>query len=77
VARASELGEGRNGVECINNFDCASGACIGGSSEGKGRCAETCCNDSHCTPGTTEASATRCRPVVRGLKRYEMRCLPQ
>ncbi|HEX6243329.1 MAG TPA: putative metal-binding motif-containing protein [Polyangiales bacterium] len=77
VARAPELGSGRNGLECSSNFDCASGTCIGGSSEGKGRCADTCCTDSQCTPGAAGAPATRCRPVVRGLKRYEMRCLVQ
>jgi hypothetical protein len=72
VTRGDEIGTGITGSECEKNADCADGACIGTSSESKGRCAPPCCTNAQCTAVKAEL---RCRPVIRGVGRYELRCL--
>lgn len=60
------------GAECREDRQCADNVCVGASSEGPGRCAPVCCNDTQCTQIRPDM---RCRPLVRGTGRYEMRCL--
>jgi hypothetical protein len=72
VARAG-IGKDAPGATCQRDSDCADNVCIGASSEGKGWCAPVCCNDTQCSQ---IRAGMRCRPVVRGTGRYEMRCSP-
>jgi hypothetical protein len=67
-----ETGTKAAGAECRENRDCTDAVCIGASSEGMGRCAPVCCSDTQCSQIRADL---RCRPVVRGTGRYEMRCL--
>jgi hypothetical protein len=56
---------------CRSNNDCPDGTCLGASSNPlrPGRCAPTCCSNTHCSGGA------RCLPVARGTGRFEMRCV--
>jgi hypothetical protein len=61
---------------CKTNTDCPEGTCIGASTSPArpGQCAPTCCQDAQCKMTRPNS---RCVPVARGTRRFEMRCIEQ
>lgn len=72
VRRAGETGPGVYGAECEEANDCLDAGCVGATTQKKGRCTPTCCQDKDC--GRREDGVDiHCRPYAFGT-RYEMRC---
>jgi hypothetical protein len=53
LGRSSVLGDGSGGRSCLNNTDCRSGLCAGGT------CADTCCSTNH-TPLECAGAGVTC-----------------